>query len=117
MKIKKPSLKGQRNCGYLGHFSKDKYLCEGHNTSGRFAMTGGDLAKSIEQDRATKEKYRKIIREKLDKNEQIKITYDKPVEQMTPEEKRQNAYQTEMFYDVYDEETAPLKSGKMRMSK
>lgn len=45
MKVKKPSLKGQGNCGYLGHFAKDKYLCEGHNTSGKVslkAMSSGD---------------------------------------------------------------------------
>ena len=35
MKIKRPSLKGMKNCGYLGHFAQDKYIQKGHNFSGR----------------------------------------------------------------------------------
>lgn len=35
MKIKKPSLKGMKNYGYLGHFAQDKYIQSGHNFSGR----------------------------------------------------------------------------------
>lgn len=31
--MKKPSLKGMQNCGYLGHFAKDKHIQAGHNTS------------------------------------------------------------------------------------
>ena len=31
---KKPSLKGVKNTGYLGHFAKDKFLAQGHNDSG-----------------------------------------------------------------------------------
>lgn len=38
MEIKRPSLKGQRNMGYLGHFSQDKYIQKGHNLSGQFPM-------------------------------------------------------------------------------
>lgn len=41
MKIKKPSLKGMKNCGYLGHFAKEKYLCAGHNFSGKMKLSGG----------------------------------------------------------------------------
>lgn len=29
--IKKPSLKGMSNMGYLGHFSKDQFIQQGHN--------------------------------------------------------------------------------------
>lgn len=29
--IKKPSLKGLKNVGYLGHFAKDKWISKGHN--------------------------------------------------------------------------------------
>lgn len=29
--IKKPSLKGMSNMGYLGHFAQDKYIQMGHN--------------------------------------------------------------------------------------
>jgi hypothetical protein len=35
MKIKRPSLKGMKNCEYLGHFAQDKYIQKGHNFSGR----------------------------------------------------------------------------------
>jgi len=35
MKIKKPSLKGMKNYGYLGHFVQDKYIQSGHNFSGK----------------------------------------------------------------------------------
>lgn len=38
MKIKKPSLKGMKNCEYLGHFAQDKYIQEGHNLSGSMAL-------------------------------------------------------------------------------
>lgn len=38
MEIKRPSLKGQKNIGYLGHFSQEKYLQKGHNLSGQFPM-------------------------------------------------------------------------------
>lgn len=31
MKIKRPSLKGKANLGYLGHFAQDKYIQAGHN--------------------------------------------------------------------------------------
>lgn len=31
MKIKKPSLSGQKNCEYLGRFSKDEFIQQGHN--------------------------------------------------------------------------------------
>jgi hypothetical protein len=31
MKPKKPSLKGQKHYGYLGHFAQDKYIQQGHN--------------------------------------------------------------------------------------
>lgn len=34
MKPKKPSLKGQKHYGYLGHFAQDKYIQQGHNDSG-----------------------------------------------------------------------------------
>lgn len=39
MKIKKPSLKGIPNTGYLGHFAMDKYIEKGHNFSGNPGMT------------------------------------------------------------------------------
>lgn len=32
--MKKPSVKGMKNMGYLGHFAKDKFLSKGHNFSG-----------------------------------------------------------------------------------
>lgn len=32
-KIKRPSVKGMQNTGYLGHFSQDKYIQKGHNLS------------------------------------------------------------------------------------
>lgn len=32
MKIKKPSVKGMKNVGYLGRFQKDKFIQDGHNT-------------------------------------------------------------------------------------
>ena len=35
MKIKKPSLKGMKNCEYLEHFAQDKYIQQGHNDSGK----------------------------------------------------------------------------------
>lgn len=35
MKIKRPSLRGMKNCEYLGHFAQDKYIQKGHNFSGR----------------------------------------------------------------------------------
>ena len=38
MEIKRPSLKGQKNMGYLGHFAQDKYIQKGHNLSGQFPM-------------------------------------------------------------------------------
>lgn len=38
MKIKKPSVKGMKNTGYLGHFAKDKYMAEGHNTNAVMRM-------------------------------------------------------------------------------
>lgn len=38
MEIKRPSLKGQKNMGYLGHFAQDKYVQKGHNLSGQFPM-------------------------------------------------------------------------------
>lgn len=34
MKTKKPTMKGEPNCGYLGHFAQDKYLEKGHNSNG-----------------------------------------------------------------------------------
>lgn len=46
MKIKKPSLKGVKNCGYLGHFAQDQYLEKGHNFSGN----PGILEKEKEQE-------------------------------------------------------------------
>lgn len=38
MEIKRPSLKGQKNMGYLGHFAQDNYIHKGHNLSGQFPM-------------------------------------------------------------------------------
>ncbi len=38
MKIKKPSLKGMKNTGYLGHFAQDEYIQQGHNFSGSPAL-------------------------------------------------------------------------------
>jgi len=38
MEIKRPSLKGQKNMGYLGHFAQDNYIQKGHNLSGQFPM-------------------------------------------------------------------------------
>ena len=32
MKLKRPSVKGKSNYKHLGHFTQDKYVCEGHNT-------------------------------------------------------------------------------------
>lgn len=49
MKIKKPSMKGMKNCGYLGHFAKEKYLCQGHNFSGKMDLTKGDMGMSKDQ--------------------------------------------------------------------
>ncbi len=31
MKIKRPSVRGKKGYGYLGHFAKDKYIRAGHN--------------------------------------------------------------------------------------
>lgn len=31
--MKKPSLKGSKHFGYLGHFAKDRFIQDGHNTS------------------------------------------------------------------------------------
>lgn len=31
MNIKKPSLKGMKNCEYLGRFCKDEFIQQGHN--------------------------------------------------------------------------------------
>lgn len=42
MKIKKPSLKGMKNTGYLGHFAQDKYIQQGHNFSGKVPMKKSD---------------------------------------------------------------------------
>lgn len=39
--MKKPSLKGLNNIGYLGHFSQDKYIQDGHNTSGTIILGSG----------------------------------------------------------------------------
>lgn len=38
MKIKKPSLKGMKNTGYLGHFAQDEYIQQGHNFSGQVPL-------------------------------------------------------------------------------
>ena len=55
MKIKKPSVKGMKHTEYLGHFAKDKYMCEGHNTSA-FAKFkekyGMQWSNNYERDRA-----------------------------------------------------------------
>ncbi len=32
--VKKPSLKGMANTGYLGHFAQDKFIQQGHNDDG-----------------------------------------------------------------------------------
>lgn len=34
MKNSKPSLKGMKHVGYLGHFAKDKHIQRGHNSNG-----------------------------------------------------------------------------------
>ena len=31
MEIKRPSIKGMKNMGHLGHFTKDKFIQQGHN--------------------------------------------------------------------------------------
>lgn len=49
MKIKKPSLKGMKNCGYLGHFGKEKYLSQGHNFSGKMEISKGEMGMSKDQ--------------------------------------------------------------------
>lgn len=67
MKAKKPSLRGMRNCDYLGHFRKDKYISEGHNTSGGVIEWwkkhfGSKEAKTVQGDVATKrQKLNKLI--------------------------------------------------------
>jgi hypothetical protein len=33
--VKKPSLKGEANYGYLGHFAQDKFIQQGHNDDGK----------------------------------------------------------------------------------
>lgn len=48
MKIKKPSLKGMKNCGYLGHFAQDKYMEQGHNYSGTPKLTDEEEKKRQE---------------------------------------------------------------------
>jgi hypothetical protein len=62
MKIKKPTLSGMKNFGYLGHFAQDRYIQAGHNEcdedgcsivdprdSGEW--TTSDQEDSIQQDR------------------------------------------------------------------
>lgn len=49
MKIKKPSLKGMKNCEYLGHFGKEKYLSQGHNFSGKMELSKGEMGMSKDQ--------------------------------------------------------------------
>lgn len=41
MKIKKPTMSGMKDCGYLGHFAQDKYLEKGHNTNGTVILGSG----------------------------------------------------------------------------
>jgi len=39
--MKKPSLKGMKNCEYLGRFSKDEFIQQGHNSFGAIPVAGG----------------------------------------------------------------------------
>lgn len=48
MKIKKPSVKGMKNCGYLGHFAQDKYIEQGHNFSGKISYDSKSSIKGPE---------------------------------------------------------------------
>lgn len=96
MKIKKPSLKGIKNCEYLGHFAQDKYLEQGHNFSGRESLAEGG---------ARRAKYRQKIKESLEKGESPEIRFDKPVEKMSPEEKSENARQYKEYLDIWEEES------------
>jgi len=54
MKIKKPSLKGMKNCEYLQHFCQDKYIEQGHNFSGKISLS--DYARDNDPMSAVKEK-------------------------------------------------------------
>lgn len=63
MKVKKPSLGGTKNCGYLGHFAKDKYMAEGHNTSLKVKLA--DLQKAYENaPMASEHYYERLARQK-----------------------------------------------------
>ena len=53
MKIKKPSLKGMKNCGYLGHFAQDKYMEKGHNLSGKVLISSA--ARMLDDDSAIRD--------------------------------------------------------------
>ncbi len=39
MKMKRPSVRGKKGYGYLGHFAKDKYIRAGHNQLSNIIMT------------------------------------------------------------------------------
>lgn len=120
MKIKKPSLKGMKHTSYLGHFAQDKYICEGHNTSGKLPKLGGKWAVSDNPEKrlnqylskenefkGLKEKFRPTIRESISQGKSPKLKWDKPVEKMTPEEKMQNAMEYKAFLETWDEESDP----------
>ena len=75
--IKRPSLKGMKNTGYLGRFSKDKFLQQGHNQfRPDFAFLGSqqELEQILQnsasdlstgQRQALEERQRQIIREQV----------------------------------------------------
>lgn len=96
MKIKKPSLKGIKNCGYLGHFAQDQYIQKGHNLSGR-----EDISKGAER----RKRYREAIRKAISEGRSPEIKFDKPVSKMTYEEKMENAAQYKQYLDIWEEES------------
>ena len=49
MDIKKPSIKGGSNYGYLGHFSQDKFIQQGHNESGDMPISKRPTMDSIKK--------------------------------------------------------------------
>jgi hypothetical protein len=95
MKIKKPSLKGIKNTEYLGHFAQDKYIEKGHNLSGKESLQAGA---------ERRRKYRELIRANLAKGASTELSFDKPVEKMSAEEKSENARQYKEYLDIYEEE-------------
>lgn len=85
MKLKKPSIKGMKNVGYLGHFSQDKFIQQGHNDSGtvpyrdyenpekRQKMYDDEVAKRKSMKKSELKKYDKKMDEVLAKENNMSV--------------------------------------------